>query len=292
MIEADKIETFSEGLDHPEGVAVHPDGSVWAGGEAGQIYRISAEGGPPEEIVRVNDGFILGIAFSPDTSWLAICDSKQHCVHRLELKTRQLSVLTRGTSEHPLQIPNYPAFRSNGELFVSESGSLTGCSGLILRISSGGSTNIWHAGPFQFANGIAFSPDEKFLYLVESFGRPGVLRIAINSDGTAGGVERFSELARSVPDGLAFDASGTLYVTCYSPSRIYSLDPSGMPEIFAEDWTGHALSNCTNIAFGGKDFCDLYISNLGRWHIARIHTDRTGHRLPCHRLTQLESAIR
>jgi gluconolactonase len=28
-------------LDHPEGVAVHPDdGSIWCGGERGQIYRI------------------------------------------------------------------------------------------------------------------------------------------------------------------------------------------------------------------------------------------------------------
>ena len=31
-------------LDHPECIAVHPDGSVWAGGEAGQIYKISADG--------------------------------------------------------------------------------------------------------------------------------------------------------------------------------------------------------------------------------------------------------
>jgi hypothetical protein len=34
------MSVFAEGLDHPECVAVHPDGSVWCGGEAGQIYRI------------------------------------------------------------------------------------------------------------------------------------------------------------------------------------------------------------------------------------------------------------
>ena len=27
-------------LDHPEGLAVHRDGSAWCGGERGQIYRI------------------------------------------------------------------------------------------------------------------------------------------------------------------------------------------------------------------------------------------------------------
>ena len=29
------ITIFADGLDHPECVAIHPDGSVWAGGEAG-----------------------------------------------------------------------------------------------------------------------------------------------------------------------------------------------------------------------------------------------------------------
>ena len=38
-----KATVFAEGLDHPECVAVHPDGTIWAGGEAGQIYRISSE---------------------------------------------------------------------------------------------------------------------------------------------------------------------------------------------------------------------------------------------------------
>ena len=40
-ISINDIEIFADGLDHPECVAVHPDGSVWAGGEAGQIYKVS-----------------------------------------------------------------------------------------------------------------------------------------------------------------------------------------------------------------------------------------------------------
>jgi gluconolactonase len=42
-ISIDDIEIFADGLDHPECVAVHPDGSVWAGGEAGQIYKVSPD---------------------------------------------------------------------------------------------------------------------------------------------------------------------------------------------------------------------------------------------------------
>jgi len=34
------LSVFAEGLDHPGCVAVHPDGSVWCGGEEGQISRL------------------------------------------------------------------------------------------------------------------------------------------------------------------------------------------------------------------------------------------------------------
>lgn len=47
-------------LDHPEGIAVHPGGSVWCGEERGQIYRIVADGSASEEIASTG-GFCLGL---------------------------------------------------------------------------------------------------------------------------------------------------------------------------------------------------------------------------------------
>src|SRR5688500_9082229 len=40
LIPIDRFEIFSNGLDHPECLAFDRDGNLWAGGEAGQIYRI------------------------------------------------------------------------------------------------------------------------------------------------------------------------------------------------------------------------------------------------------------
>lgn len=39
-----RVTTFYDDLGHPEGIAVHPDVSIWTGGEAGQIYRIAPDG--------------------------------------------------------------------------------------------------------------------------------------------------------------------------------------------------------------------------------------------------------
>lgn len=283
MIPVSEVEVFADGLDHPESVAVHPDGSVWAGGEAGQIYRIPPSGGTPEEVARVPGGFVLGIAFSPDASWLALCEWKHHLLYRMDVKRANLEVFAKSAGDHQIEIPNYAAFRDRGELFVSESGSFTGKTGMIMRFDQGGRGEVWHPGPFQFANGIAFAGDESFLYVVETFGRPGVTRIAVQPDGSAGTCERFCDLPGTVPDGLAFGADGTLYVGCYAPSRIYAVNPDGKAEVLVEDWTAHALSNCTNLAFGGKEWDRLYAANLGRWHIAAINLGRRGQPLPCHR---------
>src|SRR4051795_10910728 len=70
LLPISRAKVFCEGLDHPECLAVHPDGSIWAGGEAGQIYRVSADGSRVDDVASTG-GFILGIAFSPDCSWLA-----------------------------------------------------------------------------------------------------------------------------------------------------------------------------------------------------------------------------
>ena len=43
-IPIDRFEVFASGLDHPECCAFDRDGNLWAGGEAGQIYRIDPTG--------------------------------------------------------------------------------------------------------------------------------------------------------------------------------------------------------------------------------------------------------
>ncbi|HEX5153522.1 MAG TPA: SMP-30/gluconolactonase/LRE family protein [Parafilimonas sp.] len=275
------ISIFADGLDHPECIAIHPDGSVWAGGEAGQIYRIEADGSSMQEINNTH-GFILGIAFSPDASWLAVCDLKNKCVWKLDIKTNQLTKFATGAEGENFNIPNYASFTRDGKLFVTESGAFRQITGKIFCFDENGKGSIWHHGPFNFANGLALDADEKFLYVVCTW-LPGVERIAINEDGSAGEREVFCTLPQTCPDGIAFDEAGNLYIGCYAPGRIYKVSPGKEVSILVDDWEAHTISNPTNLAFGGKNFDELFTANLGRWHISKINPGVKGLKLACHK---------
>lgn len=270
------ISIFADGLDHPECVAIHPDGSVWAGGEAGQIYKISSDGSSIEEVCNTN-GFILGIAFSPDCSWLAICDLKNKYIWKLELKTKRLSVFASGAEGVSFNIPNYISFTRSGKLFVTESGAFRQITGKIFCFDENGNGKIWHDGPFNFANGLTLSANEDWLYVVCTW-LPGVERIKINADGSAGEREVYCTIPETCPDGIAFDEEENLYIGCYAPSRIYKVNKQKEVSILVDDWEAHTISNPTNLAFRGKE---LFTANLGRWHISRIEMDVKGLKLAC-----------
>lgn len=275
-----KTTVFAEGLDHPECVAYHPDGSLWAGGEAGQIYRISSDGKQVEEIANTS-GFVLGIAFSPDCSWLLICDLGNQSLMKLDINTGQLSVFSEGIDGHKLNIPNYACFDSQGNIYVSDSGTFREINGKILKYDRSGNGAVWCDEPINFANGICLDKSEEYLYVVCSF-TPGIERIRINPDGSAGKREVYVTLPETVPDGVAFDAEGNLYVSCYAPNKIFKVTPNREVTVLVNDWEAHTLSNPTNVAFGGEKFDQLFTANLGRWHISKIDLGVKGLRLACH----------
>lgn len=276
MIE--KAIVFAEGLDHPECIAVHPDGSLWAGGEAGQIYHITENGKNVEEVANTG-GFILGIAFSPGAEWMAICDLGKNCMWRMDMHDHSLHELD--VTDHKFNIPNYAVFDRKGNLYVSESGEFKEKLGKVIKYDTNGLGKVWSDELFEFANGMAMGKGENHLYIVSSF-LPGVERIAINPDGSPGVREVYCTLPKTIPDGISFDDEGNLYVSCYTPNSIYKVTPDRMITVFVEDWEAHTLSNPTNTAFGGKNFDQMFIANLGRWHITRIDAGVKGLKLASH----------
>ena len=283
LIKVDDIQTFVEGLDHSEGIAVDAQGIIWCGGEAGQIYRIDPADPKPVEVANTN-GFVLGLAISPDGTWMAICDAGRKALLRLDFVSMRISTVAESIDNWKLNLPNYPVFKRDGTLFVSESGEFGQVTGRVFRFDKDGEASLWTNPDLNFANGMALDADESHLYVVETF-VPAICRFRINPDGSAGPRELVADDVHLVPDGIAFDMDGNLYCSCYAPSRIYRISPDGTTEILAEDITCHLLSNCTNIAFGGNDFKTLYITNLGRWHVAQVQMSAPGVPLACHPLS-------
>lgn len=268
----DRITTYAEGLDHPEGVSVGADGTVWAGGEAGQLYRISADGAVTQ--VCSTGGFLLGLAFDGDGLVYA-CDVGRKEVVRIDPTTASITTYSTGAPGAPLRNPNFPAFDAAGNLYVTDSGAWKADDGDVKVIRPDGTTQVWTRDLPHFPNGCCLTVDGTALLVIESL-RPAVHRVPIEADGSAGRPELLCELPGSVPDGLAVDESGGCYVACYRPDRIYYVDPRGRVEVFAEDPQGTVLAAPTNVVFTGADRRTLVVGSLGRWHLAAVRVDVPG----------------
>jgi len=74
-------------------------------------------------------------------------------------------------------------------------------------------------------------------------------------------------LPRTVPDGVALDEAGNLYISHYNPNLIQRLSPDGTLVTLIDDWQQLQLIAPTNIAFGGPDRKTLLIASLCGWSI-------------------------
>ena len=251
-------------FDHPEAVAWGPDGRAYAGGEAGQLYRFGLEGSTLEEVARIGGGFLLGLAHDAEANTYA-CDDRSGCVHRIT-PDGKVTVYANGNAERKMRVPNYPVFDDSGNLFVSDSGTWGGRDGVIWKVAPGGKTEIWDRQANGFTNGMCLSADGRALYVVESC-PPLISRIEIDSGGGAGNREIVVELPRQVPDGIALDANGNLYIGLYNPNIIYRLTTGGKLITLYDDWEQLMLVAPTNIAFGGSDMKTLIVASLCGWSV-------------------------
>lgn len=128
----------------------------------------------------------------------------------------------------------------------------------VYRIPPGGGEPERVATGFVQPNGLAFSPDERLLYVAES-GRshdpdlPAVLRVFDAKGGRLGEGRDFAAIDTGIPDGLRVDASG--HVWCSAGDGVHVFHPDGtllgkvlVPETVA------------NLCFGGARGNRLFIA--------------------------------
>jgi gluconolactonase len=269
-IPIESFDIFANYLDHPECCAFDRKGNLWAGGEAGQIYRIDSKG-CAEEVTRLS-GFCGGLAFSREDD-LFVC-SPGNGVVRVTSDTRQ-EVFASEVAGRNLIEPNFPVFDRSGNLYVTNSGKWKGTLGRLVRLDpKGARTEV--AGGFGYANGLALAEDEGSIFMAESDSRK-IYRIALgNGYSHADRVEVYAECPGTVPDGLCLDQEGNVYIASYGSHAIYRVDPARTVHLFAHDPNGMMLGGPTNLAFGGPDYDWIYVANLSRWTITRAKVGRRG----------------
>ena len=272
---------YANGMDHPEGVAVGRDGTLYAGGEAGQIYRIS-QSGKRVETLATTGGFCLGLTLDPSEN-IYVCDLGKHALYQVSMKGK-VELILDSVEGRKLLTPNFSVFDSAGNLYFSDSGEWKQANGIIYKLWRSGKAEVFAPGPFHFANGLALDAEEEFLYVVES-NLDRVVRVEIRQDGRAGSTEVYAEGLARVPDGMAFDREGKLYVTTYASNCIYRVQPDRHVKLLCQDVENLALCQPTNCAFGGPDFDQLYVANLGRDHISVLDLKIKGQPLWCHKAT-------
>ena len=196
---------------------------------------------------------------------LTINEHGRHRVTRLEDDGR-LSVLAASYHGRRLNSPNDLVYRSDGSLYFTDPPfglpktyadprKQLPFSG-VFRWRRGRLTLLTSAlkGP----NGIAFSPDEKFLYVGNwDPAAKTVTRYPVRIDGALGAGVTFIDLTQEVPgeealDGIKVDTDGNLFLSAPGGVWVFSADGTHLGTISAP----HPVHN---FAWGGADGKTLYL---------------------------------
>jgi gluconolactonase len=206
---------------------------------------------------------------------LTICEHGNRRVSRLE-PNGGLTILADRFDGKRLNSPNDLVYRSDGVLFFTDPpfGLPRVFDDPRKELPFSGVFSLRHgelslaASELRAPNGLAFSPDEKYLYVDNwDVQRKVVLRYEVSLDATLSNPTTFVDLT-SLPgelcfDGLKVDRAGNVYLSAPDGLRIY--DPDGLhlgtivlPELPA------------NFTFGDEDARTLYMT--ARTGLYRIRT--------------------
>jgi len=134
------------------------------------------------------------------------------------------------------------------------------------------------ASDFDGPNGLAFSPDERRLYVSETGDQTSVAprqfirAFAVGDDGrTLSGGELFHKIEPGYCDGLRVDEDGNVWSS--AADGVHCLDPAG--HLLGKILVPHRVSNLT---FGGLDKNRLFIA--GSHTLYSIFLNRRGAQAP------------
>jgi D-xylonolactonase len=125
--------------------------------------------------------------------------------------------------------------------------------GELYRVRPDGSYSMLYDG-ISLTNGIGFSPDGRCLYHSDT--APGhIVAHDVEANGSCINRRIFAATPRGMPDGLAVDEAGCVWVAAYGGGCVTRFAPDGSLDRHADV----PARSVTSLCFGGADRRDLYV---------------------------------
>lgn len=250
------------------------EGPVWLNG-ALYFSDFTFQEGFPSRVQRLNaDGSMETAIENSGTNGLAL-DSEgfliggvhaDKTISRFDLQSGEREKIVGEYQDNPFNSPNDLTEARDGTIYFTDPDFQRSAAPggqektQVFRVSASGSVTVVDDS-ISNPNGISLSPAQDTLY-VAGGGEKGFLRAYPIVDGQPGEGKNLVE-GIQVPDGMAIDCLGNIYVTEHTAQRVRVFTPAG--EHLA---TISVDANITNAAFGGAEGKTLYLTGAGAvWSI-------------------------
>jgi gluconolactonase len=260
--------SFTQGI---EGPAVDSNGNLFAVNysKEGTIGKVTNKNKAEVYLTLPNGSVGNGIRFDHQGN-MYIADYVNHNVLIVDTESKNIRVFSHNDK---MNQPNDIAIMNNGILFASDP-NWSDNSGKLWRINADGSNSLIEE-KMGTTNGIEVSPDNKTLYVNESVQRI-IWRYTLDEKGNIHNKTLFHKFEDHGMDGMRTDNKGNLYIARYGAGVIAVLSPQGKL-IKTLKLTG---KNPTNVAFGGKEGKQLFITMQKRGAIETFNNDIAGRNYP------------
>ena len=203
----------------------------------GNVYCTTLSGGTILKFTEANDCSSWARSECPNGQFIndhdehLVCDSKASTVSRYSRDGKLLEQVISGTCKtEKISVPNDLVQDLSGGIYFTDS---IRSAGKLCYISADGRESIVAAG-LDYPNGLVLSPDNKAIFLAESY-KNRILVIRLRDPGIAeDGYKLFAALPsqqnkndHNLPDGIAMDSKGQLWVAHYGMQALQVISPEG-----------------------------------------------------------------
>jgi gluconolactonase len=265
LLETREAERLATGFVFTEGPLWHPDGHwYFVDIRQNRLYRLTP--GRSAEVVRETAGG-NGTTFDLQGR-LVLCEGSARRVVRLG-SDGSLETVAERYKGGRFNRPNDVVCRSDGSLYFTDPDKrvpyaereIPGPAGVnnlwdgacVYRVAPDGAVSV--LAYCEYPNGLAFSPDERTLYVANTRSTKYIHAIAVDAAGNRSGRRIFADMNEGrepgIPDGLKVDSQGNVY--CTGPGGIWVFNPEGK-RIGIIRFPEQAV----NFAFGGPDLKTLF----------------------------------